>query len=114
QVGTLEVVLLIDQEVLLLGPNRGEDAAALLVAEQAQRLDRRAREGVHRAQQRDLGVERLARPRRERRRDAEQRGVRILEDEGRAGRVPGGVAARLEGGADAAGREGGRVGLALD
>ena len=63
------------------------------------------RQRVHRAQQRDLGVERLAGPRGEGGRDAEQRAVRVLEDEGRAGRVPGRVAARLEGRADAAGRE---------
>ncbi len=114
QVGALEEVLLVDQEVLLLGADRGEDALALLVAEQPQRLDRRARERVHRAQQRDLRVERLAGPGGERGRDAEQRPVRVLEDEGGAGRVPGGVAAGLEGGANAAGREGGGVGLALD
>ncbi len=114
QVGALEVVLLVDQEVLLLGADRGEDALALLVAEQPQRLDRRARERVHRAQQRDLRVERLAGPGGEGGRDAEQDAVRVLEQEGGGGRVPGGVAARLEGGADAAGREGGGVGLALD
>ena len=73
-----------------------------------------ARERVHRAQQRDLRVERLAGPGGEGGRDAEQRAVRVLEDEGGAGRVPGGVAAGLEGGADAAGGEGGGVGLALD
>ena len=43
-----------------------------------------------------------------------RRAVRVLEDERGAGRVPGGVAARLEGGADAAGRERRGVGLALD
>ena len=114
QVGPLEEVLLVDQEVLLLGADGREDALRLVVAEQPQRADRRLRERVHRAQQRDLGVERLAGPRRERGRDAEQGTVRVLEDERGAGRVPGGVAARLEGGADAAGRERRRVGLALD
>ena len=59
-------------------------------------------------------VERLAGPRHERRRDAEERAVRVLEDERRRGRVPGRVAARLEGRADAAGRERRGVGLALD
>jgi hypothetical protein len=114
QVGPLEVVLLVDQEVLLLRTDRREDALGARIAEQLQRTDRGARQRVHRAQQRDLGVERLARPRRERRRDAEQRPVRVLEDERRAGRVPGRVAARLEGRAHAAGRERRRVGLALD
>ena len=37
QVGALEVELLVDQEVLLLGPDRREDALGLRVAEQAQR-----------------------------------------------------------------------------
>ncbi len=114
QIGALEVVLLVDQEVLLLRPDRGEHARGLLVAEQVQGADRGARERVHRAQQRDLGVERLARPRRERGRDAEQRAVRVLEDERRAGGIPGGVAARLERGAHAARRERRGVRLALD
>ncbi len=114
QVGALEEVLLVDQEVLLLGSDGREDALGLVVAEQAQRLDRRAAERVHRAQQRDLPVERLAGPGGERGRDAEQRPVRVLEDEGGAGRVPGGVAAGLEGGADAAGRERGGIRLPLD
>src|SRR4029079_12160561 len=81
---------------------------------QPDRAQRAARQRVHGAQQRDLVVERLAGPRRERGRDAEQRPVRVLEDERGGGRVPCGVAARLEGGADAAGRERGRVRLALD
>ena len=59
-------------------------------------------------------VERLAGPRRERGRDTEQRAVRVLEDEGRRGGVPRRVAAGLEGGPDAAGRERGRIRLALD
>ena len=114
QVGALEVVLLVDQEVLLLGADRREHALGLLVAEQPQRLDRRLGQRVHRAQQRDLVVQRLARPRRERGRDAQQRAVGVLEDERRARRVPRGVAAGLEGRADAAGGERRRVGLALD
>ena len=114
QVGPLEVVLLVDQEVLLLGPDRREHASRVGVAEQLERADRRLRQRVHRAQQRDLVVERLARPRRERGRDAQQRAVGVLEDERRRGRVPGGVAARLERRADAAGREARGVGLALD
>ena len=114
EVGALEVELLVDQEVLLLRPDGGEHARDVAVAEQAQRAHRRVRQRVHRAQQRDLVVERLARPRRERGRDAEQRAVRVLEDEGRRGRVPGRVAAGLERGPDAAGRERRRIGLALD
>jgi len=114
EVGTLEVVLLVDQEVLLLGADRREDPRRVVVAEQAECPDRRLRQGVHRAQQRDLRVQRLAGPGHERRRDAEQRTVGILEEERRGRRVPGRVAARLEGRADAAGREGGGVRLTLD
>ena len=114
QVGPLEVVLLVDQEVLLLGADGREHALRGAVAEQLQRADRRLRQRVHRAQQRDLVVERLAGPRRERGRDAQQRAVRVLEDERRAGRIPGRVAAGLERRADAAGREARGVGLALD
>ena len=114
QVGPLEVVLLVDQEVLLLGADRGEHARGPVVAKQAERPDGRARERVHRAKQRDLGVERLTGPGRERRRDAQQRPIGVLEDEGRARGIPGRVAARLEGGAHAARRKRGGIGLALD
>src|SRR5206468_118952 len=65
-------------------------------------------------QQRDLVVESLPCPRREGRRDTEQRAVRVFQDEGGRRRVPRGVAARLEGRPDDAGRERRRVGLALD
>ena len=115
QVGPFEVVLLVDQEVLLLAADRREDALGV--------LDRRA-----------------ARARRSRRRESAsiERSSGILwssaspvhevkavgmhssapfgfsrMNAGR-GRVPGGVAARLERRADAAGRERGGVRLALD
>ncbi len=114
EVGPLVVVLLVDQEVLLLGADGREDARGLLVAEQPQRADRRRRHRVHRAQQRDLRVERLTRPGDERGRDAQQRAVGVLEDERRRAGIPGGVAASLEGRAQAPGRERGRVRLALD
>ena len=114
QVGAFEEVLLVDQEVLLLAAGRREHVLGVVDLEQLEGFDGHARERVHRAQQRDLVVERLARPRRERRRDAQQRPVRVLEDEGRGGRVPRGVAAGLEGRADPAAGEGGGVGLALD
>ncbi len=114
EIGPLEVVLLVDQEVLLLGADGREHAHGLFVAEQAQGADRRLRQRVHGAQQRDLRVERLTRPRDERRRDAQQRTVGVLHDERGRGGVPGRVAAGLERRADAAGRERGGVGLALD
>ena len=67
---------------------------------------------LDRAEQGGLLVQRLARPRAERRRDAKRRAVGIVEDERRAGRVPRGVAPRLERGADAARGEARCVGLA--
>jgi hypothetical protein len=103
-------VALVDEEVLLLEPDGADDAGARVVAEHPQRLQRGARQRVHRAQQRDLVVEGLAGPRGERRRDAQD----VAEDEGGAGRVPGRVAAGFEGRADAAVRERGGVRLALD
>ena len=72
------------------------------------------RERFHRAEQRGLLVERLAGPGTERGGDAQRRAVGVVEDEGGAGRVPGGVAAGLEGGADAARGEARGVGLAAD
>ena len=114
EVGPLEVVLLIDQEVLLLRPDGREDALRRLFAEQPQGADRGARQRVHRAQQRDLVVERLARPGRESGRDAEQRAIGVLEQERRRGRVPGRVSARLERRPDPASREARCVRLTLD
>ncbi len=64
----------------------------------------------HRAQQRGLLVERLARVGAKRGGDAQD----VVLDERRARGVPGGVAAGLERGAQAAVGEARRVGLALD
>ena len=114
EVGTLVEVLLVDQEVLLLGADGREDPRGRLVAEHLQRPQRHLGQRVHRAQQRDLLVQRLARPGDERGRDTEDGAVRVLEDEGGGSRIPGRVAAGLERGADAARRERGRVRLALD
>ena len=96
------------------GADGGEDPPGVAVAEQLQSADRRLAQRIHGAQQRDLVVQRLTRPRRERGGDAQQCSVGVLQDERRARRVPGGVAAGLERGADAAGGERRGVGLALD
>ena len=114
QVGTLVEEDLVDQEVLLLGPDGREDAARGVVAEQRERAQRGLAQRLHRAQQRDLRVQRLAGPRRERGRDAEVGAVRVLHDERRARRVPRRVAAGLERRPDAARGEAGRVRLAPD
>ncbi len=84
------------------------------VAEQLQDAHGVLADGVHRAEQGGLLVERLAGPRAEGGRDAEGGPVRVFEDERGAGGVPRGVAAGLEGVPDAAGGEGRGVGLAPD
>ena len=71
-------------------------------------------EGLHGAQQRGLLVQGLAGPRNEGRGNAERRAVGVFQDVGRAGDVPGRIAAGLERGADAARGEAGSVRLALD
>ena len=114
QVGAGEEEVAVDQEVLLLRPGGGEHVAGVLVAKQLQDALGLLVQGLHGAQHRGLLVQRLARPRAERGGDAQGGAVRILQDVGRAGHVPRRVAAGLEGRADAAGGEGGRVGLALD
>ena len=111
QVRTCEVELAIDEEVLLLGTTVRNDLGDLLVPEQLEDARGLLVQSLHRAQERGLLVERLARPRHERGRDAE-RGV--VDQIGRARDVPGGVAASFEGGADAAARKARSVGLALN
>src|SRR5208283_265088 len=90
------------------------DARRVLDAQQLERLDGRSRERVHRAQQRDLVVERLSGPGGEGGRYAQERAVRVFQDEGGRCGVPGGVPAGLEGRTDASGRKRRGVGLALD
>ena len=109
EVGTGLVVLLLDEEVLLLRANGGVDAVRLLAEERQQALGLLL-EGDLGAKQRGLLVERLAGVADEGGGDAEY----LVLDEGGAGGIPHGVAAGLEGGAQAAGGEARGVGLALD
>ena len=95
------------------GSDVREDALGLGVAEPAQDAQRVLAERLLRAEQRDLVVERLAGERHEGRRDRERDAVGLDLEEDRRGDVPGGVAARLERGADAARRERAGVRLAL-
>ncbi len=103
------VVVLGDDEVLLLRADRGVDAARLL-AKQAKDALRLLLEGDLGTQQRGLLVKRLAGVADERGGDAQDL---VLDERGAHG-VPHGVAAGLECGAQAAGGEARRVGLALD
>ena len=108
QVGAGLEVLLLDEEVLLLGPD-GYEHAARLVAEELQHalgllLERRLR-----AKERRALVQRLAGVGDERGGDAQHL---VLDERGARG-VPHGVAARLEGRAQAAGRQARGIRLAL-
>ncbi len=104
----------VDQEILLLGAGGGSHHAGIVMAEQLQNALRLNVERLHGAQQRSLMVQRLAGPGDKRRRNAQGIAVGILVNIGRAGHVPGRVATRLKGGADAARGETGRVRLGLD
>ena len=113
QIGPREVEVLVDQEVLLLGPGRAVDARGV-GTEEPQDPDRVLRQGLHRAEQGGLLVESLAGPGTECRGDAQGRAVGIVQDEGGAGRVPGGVAAGFERGSNAARRKARGVRLAAN
>ena len=109
QVLALLVVLLLDEEELLLGAEGGVHRL-VGVPKERHHLAGHVGDGLHRAQQRDLLVQRLAGVAAEGGGDAED----LVLDEGVAGGVPGGVAAGLKGGADAARGEARGIRLALD
>ena len=109
--GVVEV--LVDQEVLLLRTGEGHHGVDVGVAEQLQQPGGLRAHRLLRPQQRRLLVQRLAGPGDEDRRDAQGVPVRVLQDVRRAGHVPAGVAAGLEGAADAAVGEARAVRLAL-
>ncbi|MPM49525.1 hypothetical protein SDC9_96255 [bioreactor metagenome] len=104
QIGALQVEALVDQEVFLLCAERDGDPFLGQLEALHQPLDRHAQR-LGGAQQRRFLVQRLAGVAAEGGRDAERRAVRMTLDEGRAGRVPRGVTARLEGAAQSARRE---------
>ena len=110
QIGARIIILLVYEEILLLRADRRRDALGVLVAKQAQDTQRLLADRIHRTQQRGLFVQDFTGIGAERRRDAQG----AVLDERIARGVPGGVAARLKGGAQSAGRERGGVRLALD
>ena len=110
QVLPLQVHLAVHQEVLLLGPDVGHHVFDVRIAEQVQHPQRLAVQGFHAAQQGRLLVQRFPAVGAESRGDAQG----LLFDKGIGGRVPGGIAAGLKGGAQAAGGEAGCVRLAGD
>ena len=113
EVGTGKEEIPVDEEIFLLRSGRRRYLADVLVAKHREHAAGLLVDGLHRPQERRLLVERLARPRTEGGRDAERGAVGIVEDVGRAGRIPRGVPAGFEGGPEAAGREARSVGLAL-
>ena len=110
QILALLIDLSVDQKILLLGSHGSDDARDVGSADQVEDLDRFAAQALHRTQQRRLFVEHLAGVGTKRGGNIE----RTVLDKRRRSGVPCGVAARFKGGADAAARKGGRVGLALD
>ncbi len=106
--------VLVDQEVFLLAAGVRRDRRDGLVAEQLEDARGVRAERGRGAEHRGLGVERFAGPRHEGGRDAQRDAVHGLGQVGRAGHVPGGVAAGFGRGADAAAREARCVRLTLD
>ena len=114
QVGPGVVEILVDQEVLLLRADGGVNALGAAVAEQPQDAQRLTAEGLHRAEEWGLLVERLAGPAQEGGGDDQGGAVGMLDDVRGACRVPGGVAAGLKRRPQPAGREAGGIRLTLD
>ena len=110
QVAALVVHGLVDEEVLLLRAHGGGHAPHVVMAEQLQDAQRLLVEGLHAPQQGRFLVQRLAAVGAEGRGDTEG----LALDKGVAGGIPRRVAPGLEGGAQAAGGEGGGIRLALD
>ncbi len=104
----------VHQEVLLLGTAERDDVLEVLVAEQFQNALGVRTHGLLATQQRRLVVQGFAGHRHEHRGNAQRIAVRVLQNVGRAGDVPPGVATRLERAAQAARREARRVRLTLD
>ena len=110
QVGTQGGQTAVNEEVLLFRAHTGTHEGGRGVAEQAQDAHGLPGKGGNGAHEGDLAVQGLARI------AVEQGGhmQRAADDEGGDSGVPGRVAAGLEGGAQAAGREGGGIGLTAD
>ena len=101
----------IHEKVFLLRADHGADVGGIMVAEQAQHAQSLPGNGLNGAQQRRLAIQRFAGPGIENGGNMQGIAAPAGQDEDRHGGVPGGIAARLERGTDAAGREGGGVGL---
>ena len=114
QVGTGKVEVVVDAEIFLLQTGIGDHRQLGLDAEQLQHAAGLTVEGLAGTQQRGLLVQGHTGPGKEHGGDAQEGPVGVFHDVGGAGHVPGRIAARLKGGAQAAGGEGRGVGLAAD
>ena len=103
-------IVFVDKEIFLLCADRGRHARRVGVAEQPQDAQSLLGQRVHGAQKRRFGIQRLAGIGAEGGGDIE--GIALDERIGR--RVPRGIAPRLKGSAQTAGREGGGIRFALD
>ncbi len=110
QVFALLKVLLVDEEVFLLGTERRFDGADVLVAEKLEHAQRLPADGLHRAKQRRFFVERESGIGTKGGRNAQD----AVFDERVACRIPRRVAAGFKRGAKAAVWKAGRVGFAFD
>jgi hypothetical protein len=114
EVGAGEEEISVDQEIFLLGTRRCADHAGVFVAENLEDTLGLYVERLHGTQQWCLVVERFAGPGNKRGRDTESVTVGVFVNVGRTGDIPGRVAARLKGRADAARGKTRRVRLGLD
>ena len=103
-------VLLVNEEILLLGTNRRDNAPCSLVSEQTDYAQSRRGNSVHRTEKGSFGIQSLAAV------GAEGCGYveRAVTDKGVGRRVPGGVASRLKGSTQTARGERRGVGLAAN
>ena len=97
QVGSLQIFLTVNQEILLLRSDGGRHLGRLRIAEQPYNTERLLAHRLHGTKQRRLLIQRLSRIGAECRRDTEDHARRILLQKCRRCDIPGGIASRLEG-----------------
>ena len=105
QIGTFQIFLKIDQEIFLLGAQRGFDPPGFGIAEEADDPEGLGIDGLHGPQQGRLLIQGFSRIRAEGRGDAEGNAGAGFLEEGRGSNVPGGIAPGLKGGPQSAGGE---------
>ena len=97
QVGSFQIFLTVNQEILLLRSDGGRHLGRLRIAEQPYNTKRLLAHRLHGTKQRRLLIQRLSRIGAECRRDTEDHARRILLQKCRRCDIPGGIASRLEG-----------------